>query len=433
MGKCPGCNEWNTMIEEPVKKGASKSFSRERNTEKIKAVPILEIGPYEQNRIVLQDEELNRVLGGGLVPGSLILFGGEPGVGKSTLMLQVALSQTGLKTLYVSGEESEEQLKMRAERIGINNEQCFVLAATSLDDIFPIIHEVSASLIIIDSIQTLFTSKAESAPGSITQVRECAAELLHYAKESGVPVFLIGHITKEGAIAGPKILEHMVDTVIQFEGERNFSYRLLRATKNRFGSTNELGIYEMSNEGLRPISDPSEILVTHRDYPVSGVAIGCSLEGNRPLLIEVQALVSTAAYGTPQRTSTGFDLRRLSMLLAVLEKRCGFRLGIKDVFINITGGVKIDDPGLDLAVACAILSSNEDIPLRHGICFAAEIGLTGEVRQVNRTEQRIAEAERLGYQEIFISGFNKKTERKQEKIRVNRHNKIEEVLSNLFG
>lgn len=368
-----------------------------------------------------------------MVPGSLILFGGEPGVGKSTLMLQVALAENGLKTLYVSGEESEEQLKMRAERIGINNEDCFVLAATSLDDIFPVINEVQPSMIIVDSIQTLFTSKVESAPGSVTQVRECAAELLRYAKESGVPVFLIGHITKDGAIAGPKILEHMVDTVLQFDGERNFSYRLLRATKNRFGSTNELGIYEMSNEGLRPISDPSEILVTHRDYPVSGVAIGCSLEGNRPLLIEVQALVSTAAYGTPQRTSTGFDLRRLSMLLAVLEKRCGFRLGIKDVFINITGGVKIDDPGLDLAVACAILSSNEDIPLRNGICFAAEIGLTGEVRQVNRTEQRIAEAERLGYQEIFVSGFLKKTDRKPEKITVNRSNKIEEVLSNLFG
>jgi DNA repair protein RadA/Sms len=256
---------------------------------------------------------------------------------------------------------------------------------------------------------------------------------LRYAKESGVPVCLIGHITKDGAIAGPKILEHMVDTVLQFEGERNFSYRLLRSTKNRFGSTNELGIYEMSNAGLRPISDPSEILVTHREYPVSGVAIGCSLEGNRPLLIEVQALVSTAAYGTPQRTATGFDLRRLSMLLAVLEKRCGFRLGIKDVFINITGGVKIDDPGLDLAVACAILSSNEDIPLRQGICFAAEIGLTGEIRPVNRIEQRIAEAERLGYKEIFVSGFVKKTDRKQEKILVNRYNKIEEVLNNLFG
>lgn len=433
MGKCPSCHEWNTLIEEPVKKGASKSFSRERNSEKIKAIPIQAIGAYEQKRFVLGDVELNRVLGGGLVPGSLILFGGEPGVGKSTLMLQVALAENGLKTLYVSGEESEEQLKMRAERIGINNEDCFVLAATSLDDIFPVINEVQPSMIIVDSIQTLFTSKVESAPGSVTQVRECAAELLRYAKESGVPVFLIGHITKDGAIAGPKILEHMVDTVLQFDGERNFSYRLLRATKNRFGSTNELGIYEMSNEGLRPISDPSEILVTHRDYPVSGVAIGCSLEGNRPLLIEVQALVSTAAYGTPQRTSTGFDLRRLSMLLAVLEKRCGFRLGIKDVFINITGGVKIDDPGLDLAVACAILSSNEDIPLRNGICFAAEIGLTGEVRQVNRTEQRIAEAERLGYQEIFVSGFLKKTDRKPEKITVNRSNKIEEVLSNLFG
>jgi len=433
MGKCPACNEWNTMIEEPIKKGPSKSFSRERSIEKPKAISINDIGQYEQVRIVLKDQELNRVLGGGLVPGSLVLFGGEPGVGKSTLMLQVALAQKGLRTLYVSGEESEEQIKMRAERIGIDNDVCFILAETSLEDIFPVINEVKPSLIIIDSIQTLFSSKVESAPGSITQVRECAADLLRYAKESAVPICLIGHITKDGAIAGPKILEHMVDTVLQFEGERNFSYRLLRSTKNRFGSTNELGIYEMSNSGLRAISDPSEILITHRSYPVSGVAIGCSLEGNRPLLIEVQALVSTAAYGTPQRTATGFDLRRLSMLLAVLEKRCGFRLGIKDVFINITGGVKIDDPGLDLAVACAILSSNEDIPLREGICFAAEIGLTGEVRPVNRIEQRIAEAERLGYKEIFVSGFLKKSEKKPEKILVNRHNKIEEVLSNLFG
>jgi DNA repair protein RadA/Sms len=436
LGKCPSCGEWNTYVEEKVSKqssGSTKSYIRE--SEKSQAVQVQQIEESNLPRIELNDKELNRVLGGGLVRGSVILFGGEPGIGKSTLMLQIALQQSNLKTLYVSGEESQHQVKMRAQRIGIQNQECYVLAETSVERIKEVIDEMMPQLIIADSIQTLHTDKIESTPGSVSQVKECAGELLKISKEKGIPVFLIGHITKEGMLAGPKILEHMVDTVLQFDGERNFTYRLLRTTKNRFGSTNELGIYEMTGKGLREVADPSEILITQRDTPVSGVALGCSIEGMRPLMIEVQALVSSAAYGTPQRSATGYDLRRLNMLLAVLEKRCGFRLAIKDVFINLAGGIKVEDPGIDLAVICAVLSSGEDIPIRSGVCFAAEIGLTGEIRPVQRLDQRMAEAERLGYKEIFISGLGKSSPEllKSKSLKVHQVSKIEEVFHLLFG
>ena len=378
-------------------------------------------------------KELTRVLGGGIVPGSLVLFGGEPGIGKSTLMLQLALRLKNLKILYVSGEESEQQIKMRAERIGVTTETCFILQETNTQNIFQQIGEIEPQLVIIDSIQTLHTAYVESSPGSVSQVRECAAEFLRFAKETNVPVFMIGHITKEGSLAGPKILEHMVDTVLQFEGDRNHIYRLLRATKNRFGNTNEMGIYEMSGDGLREVTNPSEILITNRENATSGVTISATMEGNRPMLIETQALVSTAAYGTPQRSSTGFDLRRLSMLLAVLEKRCGFNLAAKDVFINIAGGIKVEDPGIDLALVCAILSSNEDLPILQNTCFAAEVGLTGEIRPVNRIEQRISEAEKLGFEKIFISTHNLKgLQLKNFKIKIIAVSKIEAVFANLF-
>lgn len=395
---------------------------------------VADIGMLEQTRIPIYDKELSRVLGGGIVPGSLVLFGGEPGIGKSTLMLQLALMLKGIRVMYVSGEESEQQIRMRAERIGIKNDQCFILTETNTQNIFQQLVQFEPGLVIIDSIQTLHTGYIESSPGSVSQVRECAAELLRYAKESGTPVFIIGHITKEGSIAGPKVLEHMVDTVLQFEGDRNHVYRLLRTTKNRFGSTNELGIYEMQGSGLREVNNPSEILITQRDSATSGVAIAASLEGNRPLLIETQALVSTAAYGTPQRSATGYDLRRLNMLLAVLEKRCGFRLGIKDVFLNIAGGVKVEDPGIDLALVCAILSSNEEIPLPQQVCFAGEVGLTGEIRPVTRIDQRISEAEKLGFERIFISHYNKKgLEQADHKIEIVTVMKMEDVFRNLFG
>ncbi|MBC7865500.1 MAG: DNA repair protein RadA [Bacteroidia bacterium] len=436
QGKCPSCGEWNTLVEEIVQKdtkdltpGISKASQR---INKPKA--LADIGMLEQIRIPTTDTELNRVLGGGIVPGSLVLFGGEPGIGKSTLMLQLALILKGVKVLYVSGEESEQQIRMRADRIGIVNETCFILAETNTQNIFKQVEVLEPGLLIIDSIQTLHTSHIESSPGSVSQVRECAAELMRFAKESGTPVFIIGHITKEGSLAGPKVLEHMVDTVLQFEGDRNHVYRLLRTTKNRFGSTNELGIYEMQGSGLREVSNPSEILITTREIATSGVAIAASLEGNRPLLIETQALVSSAAYGTPQRSSTGYDLRRLNMLLAVLEKRCGFRLGVKDVFLNIAGGIKVEDPAIDLALVCGILSSNEDMPIKQNICFAGEVGLTGEIRPVNRIDQRISEAEKLGFDQIFISSFNKKgIEVKDFKIEIVTVAKMEEVFEKLFG
>lgn len=440
VGKCPSCSEWNTFVEEIVQKDTKNNrlqlFTGNKNAKGETNKPILlqEIGTAEYPRIAVPGKELTRVLGGGIVPGSMVLFGGEPGIGKSTLMLQLALRLKNLKVLYVSGEESEQQIKMRADRIGVTTDNCFILQETNTQNIFHQINEIQPQLIIIDSIQTLHTSYIESSPGSVSQVRECAAEFLRFAKETNTPVFMIGHITKEGSLAGPKVLEHMVDTVLQFEGDRNHVYRLLRTTKNRFGSTNELGIYEMQGEGLKEVTNPSEILITNRDNPTSGVAIAASLEGNRPLLIETQALVSSAAYGTPQRSSTGFDLRRLSMLLAVLEKRCGFRLGVKDVFLNIAGGIKIEDPGVDLALVCAILSSNEDMNIPQNYCFAGEVGLTGEIRPVSKIDQRIAEAEKLGFAKIFISGYNLKgLEKRKSTIEIVSVYKMEDVFSAIFG
>ena len=440
VGKCPSCGEWNTFVEEVVQKETKNSkvqlFSSVKSGAKESNKPVLlqEIGSAEYPRIAVPGKELTRVLGGGIVPGSMVLFGGEPGIGKSTLMLQLALRLKNLKVLYVSGEESEQQIKMRADRIGITTNSCFILQETCTQQIFQQIGEIQPQLVIIDSIQTIYTNYIDSSPGSVSQVRECASEFLRFAKETNTPVFLIGHITKEGSLAGPKVLEHMVDTVLQFEGDRNHIYRLLRSAKNRFGSTNELGIYEMQGEGLKEVTNPSEILITDRNQPASGVAIAASLEGNRPLLIETQALVSTAAYGTPQRSSTGFDIRRLSMLLAVLEKRCGFRLGIKDVFLNIAGGIKIEDTGVDLALVCAILSSNEDLFIPQNYCFAGEVGLTGEIRPVSKIDQRIAEAEKLGFSKIFISSYNLKgLENRKWNIEIISVTKIEEVLSLIFG
>jgi DNA repair protein RadA/Sms len=440
VGKCNSCGEWNTLVEEIVQKENKNdrlrlfTSNKNPNNQANKPVLLQDIGLSDFPRIAVPGQELTRVLGGGIVPGSLVLFGGEPGIGKSTLMLQLALRLKNLKILYVSGEESEQQLKMRAERIGITTENCFILQETNTQNIFAQIELVQPQLVIIDSIQTIHTTFIESSPGSVSQVRECAAEFLRFAKETNVPVFMIGHITKEGSLAGPKVLEHMVDTVLQFEGDRNHIYRLLRATKNRFGSTNEMGIYEMNGSGLKEVTNPSEILITNRSEATSGVAIGATLEGNRPMLIETQALVSTAAYGIPQRSSNGFDLRRLAMLLAVLEKRCGFKLSIKDVFINIAGGIKVEDPGIDLALVCGILSSNEDLPIAQNICFAAEVGLTGEIRPVSRIEQRISEADKLGFEKVFISSHNLKgLDLKNFKIEIISVSKIEEVFQKLFG
>jgi DNA repair protein RadA/Sms len=436
IGRCPSCGEWNTYVEEVVQKASEPVTMGISAPSRRLAKPQLvnEINLNTDQRYDIGDKELNRVLGGGIVPGSLVLFGGEPGIGKSTLMLQVALNATKMKVLYVSGEESEQQIRMRAERIGLNNPNCYILTETNTQNIFQQIETLEPNLLIIDSIQTLHTSNIESSPGSVSQIRECASEIMRYAKASATPVFLIGHITKDGSLAGPKVLEHMVDTVLHFEGDRNHVYRLLRTTKNRFGSTNELGIYEMQGSGLREVSNPSEILVTSREEPVSGIAIAATMEGMRPMLIETQALVSSAAYGTPQRSSTGFDLRRLSMLLAVLEKRCGFRLAAKDVFLNITGGIKLEDPAVDLALVCAVLSSNADIPIPQKICFAAEVGLSGEIRPVNRIDQRISEAEKLGYEQIFISKYNKKgLDPKSFGIRITAVGKIEEVFGLLFA
>jgi DNA repair protein RadA/Sms len=439
-GKCNSCGEWNTLVEEVIHKETKNdrlqlfSASKNENQRSNQSVLLQDIGLAEYPRIQVPGQELPRVLGGGVVPGSLVLFGGEPGIGKSTLMLQLALRLKNLRVLYVSGEESEQQIKMRAERIGMTTESCFILQETNTQNIFTQIEKIQPQLVIIDSIQTIHTSYIESSPGSVSQVRECAAEFLRFAKETNVPVFMIGHITKEGSLAGPKVLEHMVDTVLQFEGDRNHIYRLLRATKNRFGSTNEMGIYEMNGDGLKEVLNPSEILITNRQEATSGVAIAATLEGNRPLLIETQALVSSAAYGTPQRSSTGFDLRRLAMLLAVLEKRCGFRLGAKDVFINIAGGIKVEDPGIDLALVCAVLSSNEDLPIAQNVCFAAEVGLTGEIRPVSRIEQRISEAQKLGFEKIYISSYNLKgLDTKHYKIDIVAVAKMEEVFAKLFG
>lgn len=434
LGKCPSCNEWNTFVEELIEKnlpGNIVAFSKSGKTSKPTA--ILDIQGVEQERYQLADKEINRVLGGGLVLGSLVLFGGEPGIGKSTLMLQLAISNSNLQVLYVSGEESEQQIKMRAERIGVQNKSCFILSETNIQNIFKQAEEIEPKLLVIDSIQTLYSSEIESSPGSISQVRECTAQLLRYAKTTNIPVFLIGHITKEGSLAGPKVLEHMVDTVLQFEGDRNHVYRLLRSVKNRFGSTNELGIYEMVGSGLRQVENPSEILITSSDSSLSGISIGATMEGMRPMLIEVQALVSTAAYGTPQRSSTGFDSKRLNMLLAVMEKRCGFKLGAKDVFLNIAGGIKVDDPALDLAVVASVLSSNADIAINKNICLSAEVGLSGEVRPVNRIDQRIYEAEKLGFEKIIISKYNKGINQKDFKIELVQCGKLDEVVRALFA
>lgn len=434
LGKCPSCSEWNTYVEEIVGNNDSNvvAFSTS-NGKTAKPQAVQDIEHRAESRIILHDKELNRVLGEGLVPGSLILFGGEPGIGKSTLMLQLAVTEKNLRILYVSGEESEQQIKMRAERIGLDNNECFILTETNLQNIFLQTEEIKPQLLVIDSIQTLYSSHIESSPGSISQVRECTAQLLRYAKQTEVPVFLIGHITKEGALAGPKVLEHMVDVVLQFEGDRNHVYRLLRTIKNRFGSTNELGIYEMLGSGLRQVENPSEILITNTDATLSGISIASTLEGLRPMLIEVQALVSTAAYGTPQRSSTGFDLRRLNMLLAVMEKRCGFKLGAKDVFLNIAGGIRVDDPAIDLAVVASVLSSNADLPVPKNICLSAEVGLSGEIRPVNRIEQRISEAEKLGFEKIIISSFNKGITQKNHTIELVMCSRIDEVLKALFS
>ena len=434
VGKCTACNEWNTIVEEVISKPSSNSVKTTFNTKRTsKPTQIENIKLADIPRIKLPGTELNRVLGGGLVPGSLVLFGGSPGIGKSTLMLQMSLRLKGKKILYVSGEESEQQIKMRADRIGNKNPDCFILTETSTQRIFHHIKDLQPEVLVIDSIQTLHTEVIDSSPGSISQVRECTAELMRYAKETDTPVFLIGHITKEGNIAGPKILEHMVDVVLQFEGDRNHIYRLLRSIKNRFGSTNELGIYEMHGAGLREVDNPSEILISNKEEQLSGTAIAATMEGNRPLLIEIQALVSSAAYGTPQRSTTGFDGKRLNMLLAVLEKRCGFKLGAKDVFLNVAGGLKVSDPSVDLAVISAVLSSGEDIHIDSSICFTAEVGLSGEIRPISHIDQRIAEAEKLGFKKIFISKYNKKGLGKEHKIDIVFVSKMEEVFTHLFG
>ena len=392
---------------------------------------ISDINYLEDKRYKTSDDELNRVLGGGIVPGSIILLGGEPGIGKSTLMLQIALNIHEKKVLYISGEESEKQIKMRAERINKNSENCYILTETSTQNIFQQIEQLAPDILIVDSIQTLHTAHIESSPGSVSQIRECTSELIKFAKETGTAIFLIGHINKDGAIAGPKILEHMVDTVLQFEGDRNYVYRILRTIKNRFGSASELGVYEMTQKGLREVSNPSEILISERDEDTSGVGIAATIEGARPLLVEIQALVSSAVYGTPQRSTTGYDTKRMNMLLAVLEKRCGFKLAAKDVFLNITGGIKINDTAIDLAVICSILSSDKNIALDTLTCFAGEIGLSGEIRAVNRIENRVGEAEKLGYKQIIISKYNK-FNAKGFNIKIIQCGKIEEVFRLLF-
>jgi DNA repair protein RadA/Sms len=430
QGQCTSCKSWNTIAEEVVQKPhktdwkSSATSSKERASKPLK---ISEIDTSKTPRLNTTDKELNRVLGGGIVPGSLILLGGEPGIGKSTLMLQLSL-KLPYKTLYVSGEESQKQIKLRAERIHPNGEQCYILTETKTQHIFKQIESLEPDILVIDSIQTLQSDFIEASAGSVSQIKQCTSELMKFAKETATPVILIGHITKDGSIAGPKILEHMVDTVLQFEGDRNHVFRILRAHKNRFGSTHELGIYEMQGSGLREVQNPSEILISKKDETLSGNAIAVTLEGMRPLLVEVQALVSSAVYGTPQRSTTGFNAKRLNMLLAVLEKRAGFRLGAKDVFLNITGGISVDDPAIDLAVVAAILSSNNDEALTQNFCFAGEVGLSGEIRPVQRVEQRIMEAEKLGFEAIFIAKHNKFS-MKSSKIEIHLLSKIEDLLN----
>ncbi len=434
LGKCPICGEWNTYVEESINTSAAKNKASDIfDSVKAKPLKIKEVVAGEDPRIDLQDEELNRVLGGGLVPGSLVLLGGEPGIGKSTLILQTVLNLKKIKTLYISGEESSRQLKMRADRINANNEDCYILCETNLEQIFVSIKNLQPDFVVIDSIQTIFTENIESSPGSVSQVRECAASILKFAKETGTPVILIGHINKEGSIAGPKVLEHIVDAVLQFDGDQHYMYRILRSIKNRFGSTAELGIYEMRQNGLREVSNPSELLLTQNHEGLSGVAIAAAIEGIRPFLIETQALVSTAAYGTPQRSATGFDIRRMNMLLAVLEKRAGFKLIQKDVFLNIAGGLRVNDPGMDLSVLSAVLSSNLDIAVERNVCMTGEVGLSGEIRPVNRIEQRILEAEKLGFNRIIIPRNNLKGFTTKTNIEIIEVRKVEEAFRQLFG
>lgn len=433
LGKCPGCGEWNSFVEEKitVSKGKAVKGSLVKSSKPMK---LSEIEITEESRIKMPSSELDRVLGGGLVRGSLTLIGGEPGIGKSTLLLQNILSLRGRRILYVSGEESASQLKLRADRLGKISEDTYILCETGLDQIFAQIENIKPELVVVDSIQTIYASEIESAAGSVSQVRECAASLLRYAKESNVPVILVGHINKDGAIAGPKVLEHIVDTVLQFEGDRQYLYRLLRAIKNRFGSTNEIGIYEMVQKGLKEIKNPSEMLLSqNREEEMSGIAIGVTMEGLRPFMIEVQALVSSAAYGTPQRSVTGFDQRRLNMLLAVLEKRAKFKLSQKDVFLNIAGGLKVSDPALDMAVIAAIMSSNFDVTVSQDTTFAGEVGLSGEIRTVTRIEQRVAEAEKLGFKRILIPKNNLKGVSKKPKIEVIEVGKVEDVFKHIFA
>jgi DNA repair protein RadA/Sms len=431
QGQCTSCKSWNSISEEVILKTKSNTWE----TESVKSVKsttpqkISNIVYKEENRLVTSDTEFNRVLGGGIVPGSLTLLGGEPGIGKSTLLLQIAI-RLPYSTLYVSGEESQSQIKMRANRMNHESDECYVLTEISLESIFKQIKKIQPQILIIDSIQTLKTELVDSAPGSVSQIKTCTSELINFAKKTSTPVIIIGHITKDGNIAGPKILEHMVDTVLQFEGDRNHVYRILRVNKNRFGSTNEIGVYEMNVKGLKEINNPSEILISKKNQELSGNAISATIEGMRPFMIEVQALVSTAVYGTPQRSSTGYNSKRLNMLLAVLEKRVGFRLASKDVFLNITGGISVDDTALDLAVVAAIISSNEDLVLNEKYCFAAEVGLSGEIRPVQRLEQRITEAEKLGFSKIFISKFSK-LNISTKSIKIISLSKIEDLINNL--
>ncbi len=430
MGKCPACDTWNSLVEEIVKV-SSKTITA-IPLQKSTALLLKDITASEQPRMVMSDSEFNRVLGGGIVKGSLILIGGEPGIGKSTLLLQIALMTVGMKVLYVSGEESEQQIKMRAERLMTQAAEVYLYTETNVDYILHQAHELKPDIIIIDSIQTLQVEGIESAAGSVSQVRESTHVLQNLAKKNGPAIIIVSHITKEGVIAGPKLLEHMVDTVLQFEGDRHYNYRMLRTIKNRFGSTSELGIYEMMGNGLRPVINPSELLVTLRDEPASGVAIAVTMEGMRSLLVEVQALVSGAVFGTPQRSATGYDLKRLHMILAVLDKRCGFKFGAKDVFLNIAGGMKIEDPATDMAVVAALLSSYEDIPLKENICFAGEIGLSGEIRPVSKVDQRMSEADKLGYQQIYISKFHAKGLPEMPHLKVMSISKVEHLFENLF-
>ncbi|MCC8143404.1 MAG: DNA repair protein RadA [Tannerellaceae bacterium] len=436
VGKCPNCNAWNTYVEEVVVKQPTNKqpLPGLLSGEKPRPVLLRDITTQEEVRLDLGNVELNRVLGGGLVKGSLVLIGGEPGIGKSTLVLQTVLGLKGLKTLYVSGEESSRQLKLRADRLSSENPDCYILCETNLEQIFAQANNVKPDLMIIDSIQTMFTEQVESSPGSVSQVRECSAAILKYAKETGTPVLLIGHINKEGSIAGPKVLEHIVDTVLQFEGDQHYMYRILRSIKNRFSSTAELGIYEMRQAGLRQVNNPSELLLTQNHEGLSGISIAAAIEGMRPFLIETQALVSSAVYGTPQRSATGLDLRRMNMLLAVLEKRAGFKLVQKDVFLNIAGGLRVNDPAIDLAVISAILSSSLDISIETGICMCGEVGLSGEIRLVNRIEQRILEAEKLGFKRIIIPHNNLKGfDMAKCDIRIVQVKKVEEAFRQLFG